>query len=80
MADLCDKACECSGDAECGVTFGEDGNGISLGFDSADDCAALFNRGCEEEEIDGEACSGDVGGAECGQNGLIVPASCAGTN
>jgi hypothetical protein len=82
VEQLCEKACECEGDASCGTTFGDDASGgLSLGFSSADDCAALFRGGCEEgveDEIDGEACEAAVPDATCGENGLLVPDACAG--
>lgn len=78
---LCEKACECPGAGECSTAFGDNGQGLSLGFSSAEDCATLFRAGCEEgveDQIDGEACDAQVDGATCGENGLIVPAACGG--
>jgi hypothetical protein len=80
--EICAKACECGG-SSCPTSFtGDSGGKITLGFESEEDCAALFERGCAEDTedaFDAEACLEAAPGASCGDSaeGVLVPAECS---
>jgi len=80
--DLCDRACSCATDGKCRIVSG----GASITFDTQTDCEALYvTLGCSgggDASVDFDACQGDlavaacVDGAEAGEVGVEMPASC----